>query len=339
MRTMSERDYKVFEQFVKMSQPNLKKVMTRWLREKYSKVVETKEYIYAIGDIPIALAAHMDTVFTRPVELLLYDTKKNIMTSPDGLGADDRAGIFAIYKLIQQGLRPHVILSTDEEIGCIGATALSKLECPFENLKYIIQLDRRGTNDCVFYDCDNPDFVQYVEQFGFTEAIGSFTDITEYCPAWGVAGVNLSVGYMNEHSASEILYVNALYSTIDKVANMLSEEDIPFFKYIPYVYTYDTKGFWGNGAWSNNIKTYKYDSSYKISLCARCGEDEFEEDMFPVLMLDGTKRLMCANCIADRDIVWCTTCYGAAIKASNSTVEDKNFVCAECQLKQKEEKK
>ena len=327
MRIMSDKDYKVFEQFVKMSQPAVKKVMKRWLSEKYEEVVETKEYIYAVGNIPIALAAHMDTVFSHPVDLLLYDSKKNIMTSPDGLGADDRAGVFAIYKLVQRGFRPHIILSTDEERGCIGAAALAKLECPFKNLNYIIQLDRRGTNDCVFYDCDNQDFVKYVESFGFIEAIGSFTDITEYCPVWGVAGVNLSVGYMHEHTCSEILYVNALYSTIDKVAKMLSEKDIPFFKYIPIVYQYNKRTSWGN--WTNY-----YNTSYKVSMCGRCGEDEFEEDMFPVLMLDGTKRLFCANCIADRDIAWCTKCYGAAVRKPNSEVNDKNFVCAECQLKE-----
>ena len=33
----------------------------------------------------------------------------------------------------------------------------------------MIELDRRGKNDCVFYDCYCPDFIEYVEQFGFEE--------------------------------------------------------------------------------------------------------------------------------------------------------------------------
>ena len=35
------------------------------------------------------------------------------------------------------------------------------------DLKYIIELDRRGSDDCVFYQCDNHEFDAYVEKFGF----------------------------------------------------------------------------------------------------------------------------------------------------------------------------
>jgi hypothetical protein len=335
---MNEKDFKIFEQFVKMSQPALKKVMSRWLKEHYTKVVETKDYIYAEGDIPIALAAHMDTVFSKPVEDLFYDTRKNAMWSPEGLGADDRAGVFAIYNILRSGLRPHVLLSTDEEKGCLGAAELSKLPCPFEKLNYIIQLDRRGTNDCVFYDCDNPEFVKYVEEFGFVEAIGSFTDITHYCPAWGVAGVNLSVGYMNEHSYSEILYVNVLYATIEKVKKMLKVEEIPYFEYIPYVYAYDGK-YWGAG-WGNSYgSNWNVGSStpgakytYRIVPCAKCGEKEFDEDMFPVLGLDGTEKLYCPECIAGNDIEWCEKCFKPVEKDPTTKHVGRKYVCPKCQV-------
>lgn len=336
MHTMNEKDFKVFEQFVKMSQPAIKKVMSRWLRERYDKVVETKDYIYAEGDIPVALAAHMDTVFTKPVENLFYDTRKNVMWSTEGLGADDRAGIFAIYQILKAGFRPHIILSTDEERGCLGAGELAKLPCPFEKLNYIIQLDRHGTNDCVFYDCDNPEFVKYVENFGFVEAIGSFTDITEYCPAWGIAGVNLSVGYFNEHTHSEILYVNVLYSTIEKVKKMLAEVDIPFFEYIPctYAYDYSYSKYWGQG-WSStctaaaaNGKTAS--AAYEIVKCGKCGKVEFMEDMFPVLSLDGTEKLFCPDCISDRDVEWCDVCYGAIEKAPDTGRRAGKYICPKC---------
>ena len=50
---------------------------------------------------------------------------------------------------------------------------------PFADMKYIIQLDRRGTSDCVFYNCANEAFIEYVEKFGFIENFGSFSDISE----------------------------------------------------------------------------------------------------------------------------------------------------------------
>ena len=328
MHIMNERDYKLFEQIVKMSQPTLKRVMAKWLKEKYQQVVETKDYIYAIGDIPVALAAHMDTVFSKPVESLYYDTRKNVMWSPEGLGADDRAGIFAIYQIVRSGLRPHIILSTDEEKGCVGATELAKLPCPFEKLNYIIQLDRRGSNDCVFYDCDNGKFTEYVESFGFIEAIGSFTDITEYCPAWGVAGVNLSVGYYNEHTYSETLCVNILYATIHKVKNMLMEKEIPYFEFIQAVYPYGTGHYWGS-SWETSLGANLEGNSYQIVSCSHCGEKEFLEDMYPVIGLNGEEKMYCHNCISDRGIEWCDICY-RAVEIDPSQHRGKRFICNNC---------
>lgn len=114
---LSSNDYKLFEQLVSMTQPQLHKLMGSFLKEKYPKVVVSEDYIIAEGDIPIALVAHMDTVFKFPVYDLYYDAKKNVAFSPDGLGADDRAGVFAILQIIKAGLRPSIILTTDEEKG------------------------------------------------------------------------------------------------------------------------------------------------------------------------------------------------------------------------------
>lgn len=164
------------------------------------------------------------------------------MWSPELLGADDRAGVYAIIRILEQGYRPHVIFTLGEEIGGIGAKAIVKKfkKCPIDDVKALIQLDRRGSNDCVFYDCDNEDFLKYIESFGFEEDFGSFTDISIIAPQWGIAAVNLSIGYYNEHTNYEFLNCNELYSTINKVINILDKSDsMEYYKYIPrkYVYT------------------------------------------------------------------------------------------------------
>ena len=41
--------------------------------------------------------------------------------------------------------------------------AIEKLKSSSCGCKAIFQLDRCGSDDCVFYDCDNPDFTKYVE--------------------------------------------------------------------------------------------------------------------------------------------------------------------------------
>lgn len=295
MRVLKDNDYKTFEQLCGLTQNSMKKTMSLFLRKKYKKVVETKDYIYAKGDIPIALVAHMDTVFPTPATEVYYDRQKNVIWSPDGLGADDRAGIFSIIQIIRRGLHPHIILTTDEEKGAQGASKLGELECPFSDLRYLIQLDRRGANDCVFYDCDNPQFIEYVEDFGFVESIGSFSDISMICPSWKIAGVNLSVGYFNEHSVSEILNVGHMLNTIEKVIKMLEVKDIPKFEYIPATYSYHSMWY----KWIPKVEDDKH--------CSCCHKEFLPEELIPVKGLKGTGEYRCIDCISD-GVEWCKSC-------------------------------
>ena len=96
MSVFTEKDYKIFERLVSFSQKEMHTAMSKFLKKYYKDVIITEDYIVAIGDIPIALVSHMDTVYDTPVSTLYYDQKKKVLWSPDGLGADDRAGIFAI---------------------------------------------------------------------------------------------------------------------------------------------------------------------------------------------------------------------------------------------------
>lgn len=235
---ITENQYKVFRRLVSLTQKELKEDVSKTLRKYYQEVEETEDYIYAKGDIDIALLAHLDTVHVTPVEQLFFDKQQSVVWSPEGLGADDRAGVFAIMLLaITEPVKPHIIFTTNEELGGLGAQELAKIECPFPNLKYIIQLDRRGKNDCVFYSCNNEDFMQYIESFGFVTNIGTYSDISFICPKWKVAGVNLSVGYENEHTLAEYLDFHVLMKTIQKVRNMLAAaHEAPRFDYIEEEY-------------------------------------------------------------------------------------------------------
>ena len=310
MKILKDSDVKTFEQLCGLSQGAMLKTLNTYLKSKYKRVVTTKDYIYAEGDIPIALVAHMDTVFPKPASEVFYDRRKNVMWSPQGLGADDRAGIFAIIQIIRRGLRPHIIFTTDEEKGCIGADRLSRIKCPFKDLRYVIQLDRRGANDCVFYDCDNKAFIEYVEKFGFVEAIGSFTDICSICPEWKVAGVNLSIGYVDEHSISETLYVGHMLNTIDKVCNMLQEKEIPNFKYIPMVYNNDTY-------WYRYIKAKGAFEEADNTHCHCCKKEFLSEELIPVNMADFTVKYMCIDCLSKK-ADFCNVC-GEAYEITERT--------------------
>lgn len=311
MRNLKENDYRTFEQLCGLTQKGIKKTMSNYLKPKYKNFIETEDYICAEGDIPIALVAHMDTVFAQPAQEVYYDRKKNVIWSPDGLGADDRAGIFAIIQIVRAGLRPHIILTTDEERGAIGAAKVAQIK-PFADLRYIIQLDRRGANDCVFYDCDSPTFIEYIESFGFVEAIGSFSDISVICPAWGVAGVNLSIGYRDEHSLTEILHVGHMQNTVEKVMKMLQATDIPKFEYIKSQFS---------SRWFNWVNPANPDDTH----CCKCKKEFRTDELIPVKTLAGTTEYFCIECINGK-VDWCKVC-GEAYETSK---DNETGLCEDC---------
>lgn len=313
MRVLSNQDYRLFERLVSLTQKGMHQAMVQYLKDKYEKVIVTKDYIVAVGDIPIALVAHMDTVFENPVVDLYYDQRKGVLWSPQGLGADDRAGIFAILKIVQSGLRPAIIFTTDEEQGGLGATALGTRECPIPDLKYMIQLDRHGTNDCVFYECFNEDFYDYVESFGFCEAYGSFSDISFLMPQWNICGVNLSVGYEDEHSEVETLHIAPLYDTIAKVKKMLSETEIPDFEYDEMVFS--------SANWWRSAVMYGQH-------CSKCKKLYSEYELFPVIGIDKKTKFYCPDCIVG-NVEWCDLC-GEAYEIEDPATDKKICkICAE----------
>ena len=208
-----------------MTQNELKILLYEELKMCGYHPVMEETYLYAEGNIPIALSAHLDTVFPEETRKNLHARiikESNILFAEEGLGADDRAGVIMIMKIVMTTkLRPHIIFTTNEESDLRGAIDLALAPMPFTDLGYIIQLDRRGQDDCVFYDNINRGFQKYINSFGFTTALGAYTDISIICPHWGVAGVNLSVGYVNEHSVLEMLYVDWWKQTYKKVLVML----------------------------------------------------------------------------------------------------------------------
>lgn len=225
----------LFKLLVKMPQKEIFRGLPSILRSYGYQAVVREKSIYAEGQIPIALIGHLDTVFpeyTRDNLEIFYDQQKRVMWSPDGLGADDRAGIdMILHILATTNLRPHLLFTCDEETTLAGAKELTSIPCPFKELSYIIELDRQGTNDCVFYQCGNHNFQQYIQTFGFKAALGSYTDISVIGPAWNIACVNLSVGYYNEHSFAEYLNWKEWEKTFSRVKTMLTKPTL-----VPWVY-------------------------------------------------------------------------------------------------------
>jgi len=267
----------------KMSEKKLLKYLSRLLASKeygYKNVVKTKDYIYAEGNIPVMLVSHLDTVHLSLPTHIFHDQKQNVIWSPQGIGADDRAGVWAILQLITLEQKPYIIFTTQEEVGGLGAYKVIEeiKEIPPVNL--LIEFDRKGSNDAVFYRCDNPDFVDYIEKFGFIENYGSFSDISVICPEWGIAGVNLSTGYYNAHTKEEYLNINELNDVIERVRIMFDQLPSEPFEYIEKKNIYSNYDFVSNFFYCvecNNWISY-YDESNIRDVCNDCFNKEFPEE-------------------------------------------------------------
>jgi hypothetical protein len=198
-------------------------------------------FLYAEGDAPYMLVAHLDTVHKDRADIICYSKDGNFIMSPYGIGGDDRCGVFIILGLLKRlNFKPHIVFTMEEETGCRGATAfvnyMRNMDTPV--LKYIVEYDRKGRKDCVFYQCDNRDFVDFVEKFGFKEATGTFSDISTIAPYFGVAAVNLSSGYYFPHTNHEVVCVRDMNNIIDASVEMFNTE-CDEFKYIQKKYTYN----------------------------------------------------------------------------------------------------
>ena len=220
-----------FVDICKMTQKEVKAYMAEYLTSNKYKVENEDGFLYAKGDVPVLLVAHMDTVHRQlPTTIMEYDGK---ISSHQGIGGDDRCGVFIIMNIVKK-LHCSVVLCEDEEIGGIGASKFARSSFIKQlDVNYIIEFDRMNATDAVFYACDNEAFTNFVTDFtGFKTAFGSFSDISIIAPAAKIAAVNLSCGYYKPHTTDEYVVYDEMMNTV-KAAETLISAECDKFEYIP----------------------------------------------------------------------------------------------------------
>jgi hypothetical protein len=258
-------DLDLLKKIIRMSKKSLYDFLETELAQVYKNIDtngKLRNFLFCEGEEPVMVVAHLDTIFEDLSNLysayptddlwgtydfyqtvvefkeIYHDQVEGVMWSPDGLGADDRVGVFMILSLVRAGLKPSILFTTDEESGSAsGYDFALQYKHKFQNygIKYVMELDRAGADDCVFYRCDNPDFVKYIEGYGFVTDTGSFTDISVICPIIKTAGVNLSVGYWNEHSKTEMIDLFTMSKNFGIIYKMIknSKKIKKVYKFIP----------------------------------------------------------------------------------------------------------
>ena len=260
--------YNMFKKICQMPQETLKSYLALKLKETHDDIIVGDGFVYAQGDFPVLLVAHLDTVHKALPKTFNYDHNLGMMSSPEGIGGDDRCGVYMILKVIQH-YNCSVLFCEDEEIGGVGAEKFINTKLA-NNLQfnYIIEFDRKGSKDAVFYNCDNPEFEKFITDEYYRTAYGSFSDISILAPALGCAAVNLSCGYYNAHTTSEFVLLNEMENSIQEACAILAKttaEDK--FEYVEAYNKYDD--WFGYGVLGYNAKSIQtcyiigyYDEGY-----------------------------------------------------------------------------
>lgn len=195
---------------------------------------EKRDFVYIPGEREdrVLLVAHADTVWD-----ILYEGEKYEQTVKEkggvyrgkslscGIGADDRAGCAMLWLLKDTG---HSLLIVDgEEHGQIGSRNIREnYPTLFDELNahaYAVQLDRREHKNYKVYRLPvSREFISFVERETGYENAGSAsrTDIIVLCR--DICGVNLSIGYYNEHTEQERLVFDEWYETLTLTERLLS---------------------------------------------------------------------------------------------------------------------
>lgn len=234
---------KKFKKICMMEQMELKKWLERLLKAKYRRVENDDGFLYAKGNVPILLTAHMDTVHKdKCTEIKVVNVDgQTVLSSPQGIGGDDRCGIWIIYKILTKTkYRPSILFCEDEEIGGVGSNKFAKTVFmeDLKELKYLVELDRMNSNDAVYYSCGNYEFMEYIATtIGYKEAYGSFSDIGHLSPGCDRASVNLSCGYYRQHTLEEYVIFEEMFDTFKAVEKLLADaNNVDSFDYEEEVY-------------------------------------------------------------------------------------------------------
>lgn len=215
-------------------------LLERHLPENY-EVDSFGNYFLQIGDEPTTMfTCHLDTA-AQGIQRVNHVFDGNLVRT-DGtsiLGADDKAGMVVLLYMIEKNVPGLYYFFLGEERGCIGSGMAAKdFTQIFPYITKVVSFDRRGTTSVITHQmsgrsCSDefaealskelnfvePTFKYKPDDTGIYTDSAEFVDIVEEC-------TNISVGYQNEHTTSELQNIEHLRK-LCKACTQIDWESLP----------------------------------------------------------------------------------------------------------------
>lgn len=216
----------------------MRKYLKQWFKENVptATVVSDQSGIYVtkgVSQTYPCVCAHIDEVHQernnsyRVVVSGDYIFGYNVdKMAQQGIGADDKNGIWIAMQALLHYDAVKVALFVGEEIGCVGSGQANMSF--FDDCRFVIQCDRRGSSDFItsaggWKLCDEA-FTSLFDmgKFGYKPASGLMTDVMELkSRGLNVAACNLSCGYYNPHTSEETTIFSELCNCRDLVFHII----------------------------------------------------------------------------------------------------------------------
>lgn len=223
------------------SPSNGEKKMKRFIRRWVNENVPDAEVWAENGNVYVkrgnaetypCVVAHTDQVQDRHSKDFVVLESNGVMMgySPSkheqqGLGADDKNGIWVALKCLQKYEVMKCAFFYGEEVGCLGSERADMTF--FEDCRFCIQCDRRNGGDLitdVWGQMCSDEFIYAIdyEMFGYKPTHGLMTDVaTLKSNGMKCSAVNLSCGYYEPHTDHEFTDVAELVNCLDFVQHII----------------------------------------------------------------------------------------------------------------------
>lgn len=253
-------DLNFYKKIIKIQSPTrletkMKEFIKSYIKGKFENtIIEFDEFgnMYITkgnlmkGEYYPCIVAHLDEVHFFNENLVIKNTDNFVFGWDEsiggtaGIGCDDKNGIYIALTMLDHFDHLKLFFPVQEESGTVGT--LNSDMSWFEDVGYLIQPDRNGNSDIIVHtngvNVTSDKFMNendnLFKRYKYKKSFGTCTDIGSLVlRSVNVSAVNLSCGYINEHTSQETTHIPSLINCLNLVYHLISDNGCQKFIHEP----------------------------------------------------------------------------------------------------------